>query len=89
MEPKLKQLDETSTMKKEAMEELNVQKSEKAEHCKNEEEVVNALKTEVDSLKSNSDRELMEVKEKLEGISNNLNYEDIKNIFQFGEKTIF
>ena len=67
MEPKLEQLNETSSTKRVTMEALSAQKSEKVENCKNEEEIVTQLKTEVDDLKSNSDRELMEVKEKVEG----------------------
>ena len=67
MEPKLIQLGETSKMKQESIGHLHSQKVEKAENCKKEEDIVNALKLEVESLKDNSDRELMEVKEKLEG----------------------
>ena len=67
MEPKLEQLNETSSTKRVTMEELSAQKSEKVDNCKNEEEIVGMLKKEVDDLKSNSDRELMEVKEKVEG----------------------
>ena len=67
MEPKLDQLNETSSSKRITIEELSAQKSEKVENCKNEEEVVSELKHEVEDLKSNSDRELMEVKEKVEG----------------------
>ena len=68
MEPKLNQLDETSSTKKENIEQLQTQRSEKVANCKSEEETVSTLKTEVETLKSNSDRELMEVKEKVEGI---------------------
>ena len=68
MEPKLNQLDETSSTKKETIEQLQTQRSEKVENCKSEDETVSTLKTEVETLKSNSDRELMEVKEKVEGI---------------------
>ena len=67
MEPKLEQLNETSSTKRITMEELSAQNSEKVDNCKNEEEIVGMLKKEVDDLKSNSDRELMEVKEKVEG----------------------
>ena len=68
MEPKLNQLDETSSTKTETIEQLQTQRSEKVENCKSEDETVSTLKTEVETLKSNSDRELMEVKEKVEGI---------------------
>lgn len=67
MEPKLLQLDETASSKTATILLLQTQKSEKAHNCKTEEEIVATLKADVDSLKSNSDRELMEVKEKLEG----------------------
>ena len=70
MEPKLEQLNETSSTKRITIEELSAQKSEKVENCKSEEEVVSKLKNEVEDLKSNSDRELMEVKEKVEGYHN-------------------
>ena len=68
MEPKLNQLDETSSTKKETIEQLQTQKSAKGQNCKSEEETVSRLKNEVETLKSNSDRELMEVKEKVEGM---------------------
>ena len=67
MEPKLEQLNETSSTKRVTIDELSAQKSEQVDNCKNEEEIVGALRNEVDSLKSNSDRELMEVKEKVDG----------------------
>ena len=67
MEPKLLQLDETASSKTATILLLQTQKSEKAHNFKTEEEIVATLKADVDSLKSNSDRELMEVKEKLEG----------------------
>ena len=77
MEPKLKQMDETLITKRKSVSQLLAEKAEKVHNCKEQEDLVNALKLEVESLKNNSDQELMEVKLKLEGKNAEKNVETI------------